>query len=86
MPKGGYREGGSGNAAWRASRAQTQGSAGRQRCTRIKRDGTQCKGYAIRNWNRCFMHGGAAVLAKRGLYRRKLRHGSWTEAAPQSGS
>lgn len=82
----GGRTSGSGNAAWRASRAQTQGWAGRRQCEAIRKNGLRCKRVAIKNWHRCWMHGGAMVLSRRGLYRRKLRHAAWSQGTPQGGS
>jgi hypothetical protein len=83
MPKGGYRAGGSGNARWKAAviagRFQ-KGNPHLKRCTAVKRNGERCKAVAIRNWHRCFAHGGAFVLMRRGLYiSRRVRHGNWTE-------
>ena len=49
----------------------------RKRCTVIRKDGTRCNGIAVKNFSRCFHHGGSGVLARRGLYRRKLRHFAW---------
>jgi len=72
-----------GNAAWRAAAMQCKlrpGNIGRKQCNYIKRNGIKCKALAIRNWHRCFMHGGAAVLARRGLYvARRHRHGRFRQ-------
>ena len=83
----GGRTSGSGNAAWRATMAQWQGWAGRPQCQAIANStGQRCKRITIKNWHRCWMHGGAMVLSRRGLYRRKLRHAAWTKGASQDGS
>lgn len=74
------RGAGSGNAAWKASRMMTRcrkGNVNRRRCNVVRRDGTNCNGIAVKNFGRCFHHGGSGVLARRGLYRRKLKHLVW---------
>lgn len=87
MPRGGYRIGGSGNVRWKAGllkRRFKKGMVGVKQCTAIKRDGTKCKAVAIKNWHRCFAHGGARVLVRRGLYiSRKVRYARWTEESTQ---
>jgi hypothetical protein len=74
------RSAGSGNLAWKASRIMTRcrkGNVNRKRCTVVRKDGTRCNGIAVKNFSRCFHHGGSGVLARRGLYRRKLRNFAW---------
>jgi hypothetical protein len=78
---------GSGNAAWKASRMMTRcrkGNVNRRQCCVIRRDGTKCHGIAVKSFNRCFQHGGSGILARRGLYRRKLRYANWTETSGTS--
>ena len=75
------RSAGSGNLAWKASRLMTAtkpGNINRKRCVVVRKDGSRCNGIAVRNFNRCFHHGGSGVLARRGLYRKKLRYRAWT--------
>ena len=77
---------GSGNPAWKASRIMTQckkGNINRKRCTVIRKDGTRCNGIAVTNFDRCFHHDGSGVLARRGLYRKKLRYLAWSEPRAQ---
>jgi len=81
------RSAGSGNAAWKASRMMTQcrlGNINRKRCTVVRKDGSRCDGIAVTGFGRCFHHGGSGVLARRGLYRRKLRYGYWTDPSATS--
>ena len=76
------RTAGSGNVAWKASRMMTRckkGNSNRKRCAVIRKDGSRCNGIAVKNFGRCFHHGGSGVLARRGLYRRKLRYRHWTD-------
>ena len=61
----GGRTSGSGNAAWRASRAQSAGLVRCRRCKVIKRDGQRCKAPAVRGLQVCRMHGGQLVLWRR---------------------
>jgi hypothetical protein len=71
-----------GNAGWRASRAATRclpGNSNKRRCSATKSNGLPCNAIAIRNWHKCFMHGGAATLTRRGLYKKKLRK-AWTDS------
>jgi hypothetical protein len=49
----------------------------------IRKDGTRCNGIAVKNFDRCFHHGGSGVLARRGLYRKKLRYLAWSEPRAQ---
>jgi hypothetical protein len=37
----------------------------------------------VKNFDRCFQHGGSGVLARRGLYRKKLRYLAWSEPRAQ---
>ena len=72
---------GSGNAAWKASRRMTAtkpGNVNRKRCSVVRKDGSRCNGIAVKNFDRCFHHGGSGVLARRGLYKPKLRYRRWT--------
>jgi hypothetical protein len=52
----------------------------RRRCTVIRKDGSRCNGIAVTDFPRCFHHGGSGVLARRGLYKRKLRYRAWTDS------
>ena len=75
------RTAGSGNASWRASRIMTKcknGNINRRRCNVVRKDGSRCNGIAATNFPRCFHHGGSGVLARRKLYRRKLRYRAWS--------
>ena len=77
------RSTGSGNPAWKASRWMSQckpGNINRRRCNVVRKDGTRCNGIAVTDFPRCFHHGGSGVLARRGLYRRKLRYRAWTDS------
>jgi hypothetical protein len=72
-----------GNIAWKTSRLMTQckkGNVNRRRCNVVRKDGTRCNGIAVTGFSRCFHHGGSGVLARRGLYKRKLRYRAWTES------
>ena len=72
------KSGGSGNAAWRASRAQTAGLKRCRQCITIKRNGEQCRAPAIRGWTRCVRHGGALVIWRRKLMKAKqVKHERW---------
>jgi hypothetical protein len=80
------RSPGSGNAAWKASRIMTRckpGNVNRKTCSVIRRDGSKCHAIAVKNFERCFHHGGSGVLARRGLYRPKLRYLAWSEPRAQ---
>jgi hypothetical protein len=70
------RSAGSGNLRWRTSRILTQckkGNRNRKRCVVIRKNGTRCNGIAVKNFDRCFHHGGSGVLAKRRLYTAKRK-------------
>ena len=87
MPRGGFRVGGSGNLRWKVAlmRGRFRKNGGpHKRCTAVKKDGSKCRGVAIKNWHRCFMHGGARVLVRRGLYiSKRVRHARFTESRTQ---
>ena len=76
----GGRTSGSGNAAWRASRAMTAGLVRCRRCAAIKKDGQRCRAQAIRGWHRCRMHGGQMVIGRRKqAAAQKLKHGRFSQ-------
>jgi len=60
------------------------GNINRKRCIVVRKDGSHCNGIAVTGFSRCFHHGGSGVLARRGLYRRKLRYGYWTDPSATS--
>ena len=73
-----------GNAAWRASRAMTQGFKRCKICVAIKKDGTRCKAPAIRGWHRCVKHGGAMVIGRRRkAAAQRLKHGRFRKRSTQ---
>jgi hypothetical protein len=77
---------GSGNIPWRMSRLSTQikpGATNRKTCSVIRRDGSKCRGVAIRGHRFCYVHTGRWVIARRKLKRQKLKHRAWVSRVHQ---
>jgi len=70
------RSAGSGNAAWKASRAMTgckPGNINRRRYSVVRKNGTRCNGIAVKGFGRCFHHGGSGFMVLTGRKRWKMR-------------
>src|SRR5207342_3034555 len=76
-----------GNAAWRASRAQSAGLVRCKRCKVVKKDGSPCKAPAIRGAAVCVAHGGRLVLWRRRMKKAKVvRHERFSFSSPKESS
>jgi hypothetical protein len=72
-----------GNPAWKAAALMQRnkpGNINKRRCSAVTVKGRACRSIAITGWDRCYVHGGAVVIARRRLKgRRRLRHAVWKE-------